>query len=214
MTIPDNFNEVKKQLPDTATLIAVSKKQPDDRIQAALDYGQRVFGENRVQEAHERWAERKENYPDLKLHLIGPLQSNKVKEAVSLFDVIHTIDRAKIAKTLDKEMKTQGKNIPCFIQVNTGEEEQKSGILPLELDEFYQFCQQETDLKIIGLMCIPPLEEPSAHHFALLKKYAEKLGLAALSMGMSNDYEKALRLGATHIRLGSALFGERPTTPA
>lgn len=196
--------------PSTVTLVAVSKKQPDERIQAALDAGHRVFGENRVQEAYEHWEHRKGDYSDLTLHLIGPLQSNKTKEAVALFDVIESVDRLKIARKLSEEMKAQGRNIPCFIQVNTGEEEQKSGILPQDLPDFYKICVEEHGLDIQGLMCIPPIDEAPALHFALLKKLAEERGLKKLSMGMSADYEKAVQLGTTHIRIGTGVFGERP----
>ena len=191
-------------------LVAVSKKQPDERIEEALVAGQRLYGENRVQEAKHRWQERRLQYPDLKLHLIGPLQTNKVKDAVSLFDVIETVDREKLAHTLAKEMAKQGKDLPCFIQVNTGEEEQKAGVLPEMVENFYNYCYYECGLKIIGLMCIPPADEPPALHFALLKKYADKLGLKELSMGMSADYEQAIPLGASYVRIGTGVFGQRP----
>ena len=192
-------------------LVAVSKKQPDSRIDEALAAGQRVFGENRVQEAQGRWAERRLSgaYPDLKLHLIGPLQTNKVKEAVTLFDVIEAVDREKLARALAKEMARQGRDLPCFIQVNTGEEAQKSGILPSELAAFYDVCYGECGLDIRGLMCIPPVDEPPALHFALLEKLATALGLKSLSMGMSADFEKAIPLGATSIRVGTGVFGDR-----
>lgn len=189
--------------------IAVSKKQPDERIEEALESGIRVFGENRVQEAQQRWAERRSLYPDLSLHLIGPLQSNKAADAVALFDVIHTVDREKIVRSLAKEMQKQNRSLPCFIQVNTGREEQKSGIDVNQLEDFLVFCNDH-DLNIIGLMAIPPINDPAAFHFALLKKWADKFGLKRLSMGMSQDWETALRHGATDIRIGSALFGERP----
>lgn len=192
------------------TLVAVSKKQPENRIEAALAAGQRVFGENRVQEAQSRWTDRRTDYPDLKLHLIGPLQTNKVADAVRLFDVIETLDREKLARVLSKEMRKQARNLPCFIQVNTGEEPQKSGIAPAALAEFYEFAVRECELDVTGLMCIPPLDDPPALHFGLLARYAKELELPHLSMGMSGDYEKAVALGATHIRIGSALFGPRP----
>ncbi len=203
-----DVNEVK--------LIAVSKKQPIDRVQAMLDCGQRLFGENRVQDAVKTWGslERdfggnlKAQYNDLELHLIGPLQTNKVQDAVQLFDVIQTVDRPKLVYALADEMKKQNKNLSCFIQVNTGEEEQKSGILPQELTEFLKLCR-EVELKIIGLMCIPPVAEPSALHFAFLKKLADEHGLKELSMGMSDDFDKAIPLGASYIRVGTALFGRR-----
>lgn len=195
----------------TVNLVAVSKKQPQDKIQAALDAGQRVFGENRVQEAYDHWAEikRSNRYPDLRLHLIGPLQTNKVSEAVSLFDCIETLDRDKLARKLSAEMEKQGKTLPCFIQVNTGEEEQKSGVLPAQLDEFYNFCTKDCGLNVTGLMCIPPFNDPPAVHFAFLHKLARRYHLPDLSMGMSADYEKAIPLGATYVRVGTGIFGER-----
>ncbi len=189
-------------------LIAVSKKQPLPRINEMLTVGQRLYGENRVQEAMERWGELKAQYQDLALHLIGPLQTNKVKEAVALFDVIQTIDRPKLVHALAKEMQKQDRNLPCFIQVNTGEEDQKSGIKPNDLSKFLTLCREE-GLNIIGLMCIPPVDEPAALHFALLQKLAKNHGLKELSMGMSSDFEKAIPLGATYIRVGTALFGDR-----
>jgi pyridoxal phosphate enzyme (YggS family) len=196
---------------DTARvkLIAVSKKQDESRIEAALAAGQRVFGENRVQEAQERWGPRREKYDDLTLHLIGPLQTNKVKDAVALFDVIHTLDREKLARKLADEMAEQGRDLPCFIQVNTGLEEQKSGIAPEALPDFIEYCYGECGLDVVGLMCIPPLDDPPALHFALLKKLAEENGLSELSMGMSGDYEAAIPLGATYIRVGTGVFGAR-----
>ena len=192
------------------TLIAVSKQQPEARIDSALEQGLRVFGENRVQEAQQRWQPRRPLYPDLELHLIGPLQSNKAADAVALFDILHTIDRPKIAKAVKQEMDKQNRQLPCFIQVNTGEEPQKAGISPKEIPDFLTFCRFEIGLNIAGLMCIPPIDEEAAMHFALLKTYAEQLSLAQLSMGMSGDYEQAIAFGATHIRVGSALFGARP----
>ena len=191
------------------TLIAVSKQQQEYRIEASLANGHRVFGENRVQEAQKRWAARKLQYPDLELHLIGPLQSNKVADAVSLFDVIHTIDRPKIATAIAKEATLQKKDIKCFIQVNTGGEPQKSGIAPHDLANFIDFCKAEACLKILGLMCIPPIDEEAALHFGFLNSLASRNNLTGLSMGMSNDYEEAIKFGATHIRIGSALFGSR-----
>ena len=195
----------------TPTLVAVSKRQPDDRIEAALVAGHRVFGENRVQEAQERWAERRGLYPDLKLHLIGPLQTNKAADAVALFDVIEVVDRPKLARSLSTEMARQGRHLPCYVQVNTGEEDQKSGILPDEADSFIGFCREECGLDIAGLMCIPPVDEEPAMHFALLRTIAERNGLPGLSMGMSGDYEEAVRFGATSVRVGSAIFGSRDT---
>ena len=193
------------------TLVAVSKRQPDDRIEAALVAGHRVFGENRVQEAQGRWAERRGLYPDLKLHLIGPLQTNKVADAVALFDVIEVVDRPKLARSLSTEMSRQGRYLSCYVQVNTGEEDQKSGILPDEADGFISFCREECGLDIVGLMCIPPVNEEPAMHFALLRTIAERSSLSGLSMGMSGDYEEAVRFGATSVRVGSAIFGSRDT---
>ena len=191
-----------------AHLVAVSKMQPADRIDAALVAGHRLFGENRVQEAVARWAARRTDYPDLKLHLIGPLQSNKVRDAVQLFDCIETVDRKSLADALAAEMKKQKRNLPCFIQVNTGEEEQKGGVTPQNLAQLLDYCRAQ-GLNICGLMCIPPVNESPALHFALLKKLAARHGLMDLSMGMSADYEDAIALGATYIRVGTALFGPR-----
>ena len=191
-------------------LIAVSKRQTPTKIQEMLDSGQRLFGENRIQEAQEHWSDLRDKYSDLQLHLIGPLQTNKVKEAVSLFNIIQSVDRPKVVHALAKEMTKQDKNIPCLVQVNTGEEPQKSGILPHELEAFLTLCHDE-GLHIIGLMCIPPQNEPPALHFAFLKKLADQHGLKELSMGMSSDFEKAIPLGATYIRVGTALFGKRDT---
>lgn len=190
-------------------LVAVSKKQPAERIQEALDAGHRLFGENRVQEAQDHWTAHRDTYPDLRLHLIGPLQTNKVKDAVKLFDCIETVDRPKLVDALAKEMKKQGRDLPCFIQVNTGEEEQKAGIIPADLSDFLIYCRDECGLNIVGLMAIPPVDEPPALHFAFLKKLADEHGLKELSMGMSSDFEKAIPLGATFVRVGTAIFGER-----
>jgi len=192
------------------TLIAVSKQQPEARIESALQNGLRVFGENRVQEAQLRWQRRRPLYPELELHLIGPLQSNKAADAVALFDILHTIDRPKIAKAVKHEMDKQNRQLVCFIQVNTGEESQKSGISPKEIPDFLTFCRSEIGLNIGGLMCIPPIDEEAVMHFALMKNYAEQLSLPQLSMGMSGDFEEAVAFGATHLRVGSALFGARP----
>ena len=190
-------------------LIAVSKRQEAERIQASLEAGFRCFGENQVQEALTRWLPLTSIYPDLELHLIGGLQSNKAADAVRLFDVIHTIDRDKIAKAVSVEMKKQNKQLSCFIQVNTGLESQKSGIAPDEAVEFAQICAHDYGLIVEGFMCIPPIEEDASPHFAFLNKLASQAGLASLSMGMSADFEDAIRLGATHIRIGSAFFGNR-----
>ena len=210
--IRQNINKVvgeSNRSPNEVTLIAVSKQQQEDRVDASLATGHRVFGENRVQEAQKRWSIRKYDYPDLRLHLIGPLQSNKAADAVRLFDVIHTIDRPKIAIAVAKEAAEQNKYIQCFIQVNTGDEPQKSGISPCDLSSFVDFCREEVGLPITGLMCIPPVDEEAAIHFGFLNTLASRNNLTGLSMGMSSDYAEAIRFGATHIRVGSALFGSR-----
>lgn len=194
--------------PDSANLVAVSKVQPADRIAAVLDQGQRLFGENRVQEAASRWPELREQYDDVTVHLIGPLQTNKVNQALDLFDAIQSVDRAKLARKLADAAQTRGGCPPLFIQVNTGEEPQKAGVLPKEADIFIAECRQ-MDLPVIGLMVIPPADEEPSLHFALLKKIADRNGLAELSMGMSADFESAIRLGATYVRVGSGVFGER-----
>ena len=189
-------------------LIAVSKVQPNDRVEAVLQQGHRCFGENRVQEAAGKWPAFREIYPDVDLHLIGPLQTNKARQAIELCDAIHSVDRPKLAKTLARLAQEMGKCPDLFIQVNTGEEDQKAGVLPLDADTFISECRG-LDLTIRGLMCIPPVEEEPALHFALLAKIAERNGLDGLSMGMSSDFESAIALGATHIRVGSAIFGAR-----
>ena len=191
------------------TLVAVSKRQPDDRIDAALTAGQRVFGENRVQEAQNRWSPLRNLYADLTLHLIGPLQTNKASDAVALFDVIEVVDRPKLAKALGNEMTRQSRYLECYIQVNTGKEAQKSGIAPEDADDFIAYCRDEAGLKITGLMCIPPIEEEAAMHFALLQTIAKRNDLSILSMGMSDDFEEAIAFGATAVRIGSAIFGAR-----
>lgn len=189
------------------TLVAVSKQQPWPRVQAVLEAGQAVFGENRVQEAEGRWAERRGG---IELRMIGPLQTNKVKEAVELFDVIETVDRERLARALAEAMSRQGRPLRLYVQVNTGEEPQKSGVAPREADGFIATCQRDYGLAIEGLMCIPPEDEPPGPHFALLSKIAARNGLQKLSMGMSADFETAVRFGATSVRVGSALFGARP----
>lgn len=191
------------------TLIAVSKTFEAEAIRPVLAAGQRVFGENRVQEAHGKWPALRAEYPDLDLHLIGPLQSNKAREAVALFDAIHTIDRPKIAHAIADEMAKQGRSLQLFVQVNTGEEPQKAGVMPADAAAFVSLCRDQLKLPIRGLMCIPPVEEEPAVHFAFLQKLARGLGLAGLSMGMSGDYEAAIAFGATHVRVGSAIFGSR-----
>ena len=189
-------------------LIAVSKIQPNERVLNVLQQGHIVFGENKVQEAHGKWPAFRENFSNVKVHLIGPLQSNKVKQAVELFDAIHTLDRLKLARKLANEIQTQGKAPEMFIQINTGEEEQKSGIPPKDADQFIEDCLS-LDLPIKGLMVIPPVDEEPSLHFGLLRKIAHRNGLKGLSMGMSSDFESAIAMGATHIRVGSAIFGER-----
>ena len=224
--IPNNLNAVKAQIKKACKradkivckaqdidLIAVSKKQPLERVKAMLEAGQRIYGENRVQEAQTRWSELKPDYTDVQLHLIGPLQTNKAKDAVALFDVIQTVDRPKLVDALVKEIAAQNKDMTCFIQVNTGEEDQKAGILPGELPDFLEYCRSK-NLHVVGLMCIPPVGEPAALHFAFLKKLADSHGLEKLSMGMSSDFEKAIPLGATHVRVGTSLFGARPAQDA
>lgn len=193
---------------DEIHLVAVSKQQPDDRVDAALSAGQRLFGENRVQEAMERWSVRRLLYPGLQLHLIGPLQTNKVREAVALFNVIETLDRIRLADALKAEMVRQEKFLPCFIQVNTGSEEQKAGVSPEDFPALLEHCRS-IGLNVTGLMCIPPVNDPPALHFSLLKKIGRAAGLNHFSMGMSADFEKAIPLGATYIRLGTAIFGAR-----
>ncbi len=189
-------------------LVAVSKMQPENRVIEALEAGQRLFGENRVQDALARWTSLKPRWPDIRLHLIGPLQTNKAFDAVALFDCIETIDRPKLVDAVTVAMTKQGRKFPCMIQVNTGHESQKSGTAPEDLPALLHYCSRKT-LVISGLMCIPPQDEPPALHFALLKKLADRYGLPELSMGMSMDYAKAIALGATHVRIGSALFGKR-----
>ena len=195
--------------PANVTLIAVSKVHEAARIRPVLEAGHKAFGENRVQEAEEKWPALRDEFPDITLHLIGPLQSNKVKSAVATFDVIETVDRLKIARGLAMEFDRVGRQLPCFIQVNTGEEPQKAGVLPVDVDAFVRMCTDELGIIIKGLMCIPPIDEEPALHFALLAKIAERNGLKGLSMGMSADYACAIKLGATHVRVGSAIFGDR-----
>jgi len=189
-------------------LIAVSKVQPNDRVHAVLNQGHRLFGENKVQEAQGKWPDFRAEFGAVDVHLIGPLQTNKVKAAVELFDAIHAVDRPKLARKIASEIQAQGKSPDLFIQVNTGEEDQKAGVLPADADAFIKECR-DMDLTIAGLMVIPPVIEEPSLHFALLRKIAERNGIAGLSMGMSSDFERAVALGATHIRVGSAIFGER-----
>ena len=189
-------------------LIAVSKVQPNERVEAVLEQGHRCFGENRVQEAAGKWPGFKENYVDIDLHLIGPLQTNKARQAMELCDAIHSLDRPKLAQTLARLAQEIGTCPDLFVQVNTGEEEQKAGVLPADADAFIAECR-ELDLPVQGLMCIPPVDEEPSLHFALLAKIASRNGLTGLSMGMSSDFESAIALGATHVRVGSGIFGER-----
>ncbi len=218
MSIPDNLAEILARIdaarkaaiaPAASTrLVAVSKTVDEEGIRSALAAGQRLFGENRVQEAQAKFPQLKSEYPDLELHLIGPLQSNKVKDAAALFDVIQTLDRAKLADALAAEREKSGKCPRLFVQVNTGEEEQKAGVLPRETAALIAHARK-LELPVEGLMCIPPVDDDAAPHFALLLKLAREQGLANLSMGMSGDFELAVKFGATHVRVGSAIFGAR-----
>jgi len=192
----------------SVSLIAVSKVQPDERVEAVLELGHRVFGENRVQEAAGKWPGFRDRFDGIELHLIGPLQTNKVRQAFGLFDAIHSVNRPKLARTIARIAQEEGHCPALFIQVNTGEEEQKAGVLPTEADGFIAECRA-LDLPIEGLMCIPPVEEEPSLHFALLARIAARNGLNGLSMGMSGDFETAIALGATHVRVGSAIFGAR-----
>lgn len=203
-----SLNSVGRHRGD-ADLVCVSKTIDGEKIIPALDGGQRLFGENRVQEAAAKWPQLRKLYPGVELHLIGPLQTNKVAQAVDTFDVIETVDREKLARALAREMEKTDKHIPLFIQINTGEEEQKAGIAPAGADAFIAFCRDELKLNIIGLMCIPPLDDEAAMHFALLAKIASRNKIKKLSMGMSGDFETAIKFGATHVRVGSAIFGAR-----
>jgi len=192
------------------SLVAVSKEQPDERVTAAIEAGQRIFGENYVQPALHRWPAWKQRYPDVRLHMIGPIQTNKARDVVRLFDVIETLDREKLARALSKEMATQNRRPACLIQVNIGEEEQKSGIPPAETDRFVRLCRDELSLPVTGLMCVPPVDDEPSMYFALLAKIAARNDLQILSMGMSADFETGVQFGATHVRVGSAIFGARP----
>ena len=197
--------------PGSVQLIAVSKVQPDERVRAVLDQGHRLFGENRVQEAAGKWPAFRADFPGTQVHLIGPLQTNKTRQAFGLFEAIHSVDRPKLAQTIARIAQEEGRCPDLFIQVNTGEEPQKAGILPVDADTFVADCRA-LDLPVQGLMCIPPADEEPSLHFALLARIAARNGLSGLSMGMSGDFERAIALGATHVRVGSAIFGER--TPA
>ena len=198
-----------KRAPGAVSLVAVSKTFDAEEIRPVIAAGQRVFGENRVQESQGKWPALKEEFTDIELHLIGPLQSNKAADAVALFDVIETVDREKIARALAEEMQKQGRQPRLFVQVNTGLEPQKAGIPPKETVAFVDFCRNELGLSVAGLMCIPPADENPGPHFALLAKLADQCGVRELSMGMSGDFETAIEFGATSVRLGSAIFGNR-----
>lgn len=195
--------------PAAITLVAVSKTHDADAVRPALQAGQRVFGENRVQEAKGKWPDLKAEFADVELHLIGPLQTNKVREAVALFDVIETVDRPKLARALADEMERTGRTVPCLLQVNTGLEPQKAGLHPDSIDAMLRLCRDEYRLPVVGLMCIPPVDEDPAPHFHMLAEAAARNGLSVLSMGMSGDYSVAIAEGATHVRVGSAIFGAR-----
>jgi pyridoxal phosphate enzyme (YggS family) len=194
---------------DGIALVAVSKTHPVATVREALLAGHRVFGENRVQEAQSKYPWLREEFPDLALHLIGPLQTNKVRDALAAFDVIESVDRPRLAQVLAKEMEHTGRRPPCLIEVNTGEELQKAGVAPAEADAFIVECRERLGLPIIGLMCVPPIDDEPAPHFALLREIARRNDLRVLSMGMSADFEKAIRFGATHVRVGTAIFGAR-----
>ena len=204
--------EASGRKPAGVKLVAVTKTVPAPMIEEAIEAGQRVFGENRVQEARVKWPALKEQHAGIELHLIGPLQSNKVREAVALFDVIETLDRPKLARALAEEIARAGRRPRLFVQVNTGEEPQKAGVTPGETEAFVALCGDTFGLAIDGLMCIPPFDEEPAMHFALLAKLAERLGLDDLSMGMSGDFARAIQFGATSVRIGTAIFGERDVT--
>jgi pyridoxal phosphate enzyme (YggS family) len=219
MELQERLNDVRSRISvaerqagraeGSVQLVVVSKTFDADAIRPAIAAGQRIFGENRVQESQGKWPELKAETPDIELHLIGPLQSNKAADAVALFDVVETIDREKIARALGEEMKRQNKALRLYVQVNTGLEPQKAGIAPDDTEAFVEFCRNELSLSIEGLMCIPPADENPGPHFALLRKLAEKCGIGKLSMGMSSDYETAVVFGATSVRVGSAIFGTR-----
>lgn len=205
----DRATQKAGRTPGSVRLLAASKSQPEAALRAALEAGQRLFGENRVQESCARWPVLRAEYPDVELHLIGPLQTNKVREAVALFDCIQTLDRPALARALAREMERTGRHIPFFIQVNTGEEPQKHGVYPADLSGFLSLCRDTCGLTITGLMAIPPLDKPPSPHFALLANLAGAHGLPELSMGMSHDFEDAIPRGATIVRVGTALFGTR-----
>ncbi len=192
------------------TLVAVSKIHVEETIRPVLESGHKIFGENRVQEASQKWPALKEEFDDIELHLIGPLQTNKARQAISLFDVIETVDRPKLARALSRIFEEEGKSCDLYVQVNTGMEKQKAGIAPGDADEFIRMCKDELKLPIKGIMCIPPFDEDPTDHFNLLKKIADRNNIKIISMGMSGDFEKAITHGATHVRVGTAIFGKRP----
>ncbi len=224
MLKPDEISENLKAVTDTIrnaashaqrnpadiTLVAVSKTHPVETIEMALACGHRIFGENKVQEAEQKWPALRDKYKDVVVHLIGPLQSNKTKRAVQLFDVIETVDRLKLARAVAREMELQSKRPDCFIQINTGEEPQKAGVIPSHAEAFIKECRDGLNLPVVGLMCIPPAGENPALHFGLLSEMAKTNGITKLSMGMSGDYQTAVEFGATSVRVGSAIFGVRP----
>ena len=212
MTAPQRLMKISQDiaaLSEQVNIIAVSKTFSPEAIAPVLSAGHCIFGENRVQEAAEKWPNLKASYPDVELHLIGALQSNKAAQAVALFDVIHSLDRIKLARVLAAEMKRQNRQLKILVQVNTGKEDQKSGIAPEETEEFVRTCRAELGLNIVGLMCLPPQQDVAGPHFALLQKLSQQCDAPLLSMGMSGDYEEAIKFGATHIRLGTAIFGPR-----
>ena len=212
MTAPQRLMKISQDiavLSERVDIIAVTKTFSPEAIAPVLAAGHRVFGENRVQEAAEKWPDLKVSYPDVELHLIGALQSNKAAQAVALFDVIHSLDRIKLARVLAMEMKRQNRQLKTLVQVNTGKEDQKSGMPPEETEEFVRTCRSELGLNIVGLMCLPPQQDVAGPHFALLQKLSQQCDAPLLSMGMSGDYEEAIKFGATHIRLGTAIFGPR-----
>ncbi|MBT5072655.1 MAG: YggS family pyridoxal phosphate-dependent enzyme [Kordiimonadaceae bacterium] len=213
MTIKEKIKGAEKACgreDDSVTLVAVSKVHVAETIMPVLEAGQRIFGENRVQEAAGKWPAMKEAYPDVELHLIGPLQTNKVRQAIDLFDVIETVDRPKLARALARIFKEENKSCDIYIQVNTGHESQKAGIAPEETDDFITLCRNELGLPVKGVMCIPPFDEDGAEHFKLLKSIADRNKIDIISMGMSGDFEQAIKSGATHVRVGTAVFGKRP----
>jgi len=220
LEVPERLRLVRREIalaaeaagrgPDSVKLVAVTKTVPAPVIEEAIEAGQYCFGENRVQEADAKWPALKERHPGIELHLIGPLQSNKVREAVGLFELIETVDRPKLARALAEEMARANKRPRLFVQVNTGEEPQKAGVLPGEAESFVALCRGTFGLTVDGLMCIPPYEEEPAMHFALLAKLAERIGVKELSMGMSGDFARAIAFGATYVRVGTAIFGARP----